>query len=229
VDIFPSPILVVSPHSDDSEIGCGGTIARLTLGKHKPTKSVIVVLCGASEMKCFEKGKEFVVSREQRIKEFQYAVEMLAAHWVREAGLFAEKIMDTQLCHLIGFIETQLKTWKPRTMIIPAPSFHQDHKAVFEACIAAARPTDGHSPDVILRYELPVYVGNAREQQFKPNCFVDITDYFMAKCQAIKQHQSQLKTHKYLTLSNIGDWNKFRGFQAGTKYAEAFEIERVRL
>ena len=219
---FPGDkFLVFSPHVDDSDIGMGGTIARLT----KENKRVKVVLVTASPM-MQSSGER--VSREVRTEEFRAAQKELKSQ-PEVLGWRLETYLHLHITRLIGVIEQLQRRMRADTWFLPAPSYHQDHRAVFEACMSAARPVTDFAPKAIFKYEMLTYFGNPRGLKFDPHCYVDISESICTKLAAIQAHKSQLGQQPYMNTSAIKKWMEFRGFEAGVAHAEAFEIERLLL
>jgi LmbE family N-acetylglucosaminyl deacetylase len=59
--------------------------------------------------------------------------------------------------------------------------------------------------------------------------YVDITEYFDTKVKAIEEHKSQIDkiTYGNSWLHGIEVRAEYRGYEAGVKYAEAFEVVRL--
>jgi LmbE family N-acetylglucosaminyl deacetylase len=105
-----------------------------------------------------------------------------------------------------------------RADIVYTPSFkdrHQDHRNTSRATVSAARQV--HE---VYMYETPTTV-----QDFAPQLFVNVTDFFSKKLEAIKKHKSQ-ETRSYMVHEAVKGLASFRAYQAGIAdgYAEAFEI-----
>lgn len=199
-------ILTIGPHPDDLEIGCGGTLAKLSAGGHKIT----LVIMTKGQMG----GESAIREREQ-----EKSAKMLGAklHW--------GQWMDTQVPldkSIIQFIEEIIKKTKPTLVLVPYyKDTHQDHRNVAQATITATRYARN-----VLFYEVPTSVN------FNPTVFVDIGRFLEKKFALLKAHKSQVYQTKIPDLSIIDNARSaaiFRGFQNRVKYAEGFLPLRLAL
>jgi len=134
---------------------------------------------------------------------------------------------------LIALIEREaqyaLDRVAPTTLILPARSYNQDHKALFEAGFAACRPhLPKHRPflSLVLSCEAPQLAWHY--EPFRPNFYVDITDYLETKLQAHACHRSQLKpAPHHASLENVERLARLRGAEVSVQAAEAFQCYRI--
>jgi LmbE family N-acetylglucosaminyl deacetylase len=66
--------------------------------------------------------------------------------------------------------------------------------------------------------------GGITEQAFRPQLFVDITNSFDSKANALECFASQKIRGGHLWISAVLGRCSYRGYPIGTKYAEAFEV-----
>jgi LmbE family N-acetylglucosaminyl deacetylase len=92
---------------------------------------------------------------------------------------------------------------------------HQDHRTVSLAASAACR----RMPRVCF-YESP------STTRFDPSFFVDIGSDAEAKLDLIRAHVSQVLKNGMVDLEAVEASARYRGFQARTRFAEAFELGR---
>lgn len=216
-------ILVISPHADDESYGVGGTILKRVAAGDK----VHILIMTAADIK-FEHVGGRTITADTRIREANMAAEALGASI--SFGLMGhESRLDTiPLRDLVGTIEEVQDKKKADVWYIPGQSWHQDHRAVFEASIAACRPTRKNIPKEVYRYELPTYSWNVREHAMIPNVFEDVTKFIDKKITACKLHHSQLRPEsKMLGLVQLKQWAQIRGFESHCDFAEAFEVIRI--
>lgn len=125
---------------------------------------------------------------------------------------------------LIAEFEQYINKWRPDTILIPAPSYNQDHRACYEAALTACRPHDvNHFVKRVLVYEEPETLGAMRSTHvFKPQYFrpVDIEE----KMILYGLYGSQVRAHR--SLRHIQALAEVRGAQSNYKFAEAFEVAR---
>jgi LmbE family N-acetylglucosaminyl deacetylase len=216
-------ILVISPHADDESYGVGGTILKRIAAGDK----VHILIMTASDIK-FEHVDGRTITADIRILEANMAAEALGAS-ISFGLLGHESRLDTlPLRDLVGAIEEVQDNKKADVWYIPGQSWHQDHRAVFEASIAACRPTRKNIPKEVYRYELPTYSWNVREHAMIPNVFEDVTEFIDKKIAACKLHHSQLRPESnMLGLTQLKQWAQIRGFESHCDFAEAFEVVRI--
>jgi len=95
---------------------------------------------------------------------------------------------------------------------------HQDHRHAALASIAAGRNTDE-----VLAFESP-----STRSSFDPQYYNSLSEEFLErKIDAIRTHKSQSEK-KYLEAEAMKGLARFRGRQANTRYAEAFQVIRIR-
>lgn len=197
-------ILVLGPHPDDLEISVGGTLAKWVY-----QNKYMVVAAILSEG---EKGGNPKV----RLKETKEGLKCLGVHKV-----FFGDFKDTEIpesYETISFIEALVKLFNPDVVLIPSnKDTHQDHRAVHNCALSACRKVP-----TLLAYETASIMPD-----FKPNFFVDISNYTSVKKQAIQKHTSQAK-RDYMDFAAVENLSFFRGRQIGVRNAEAFEVIRMK-
>jgi LmbE family N-acetylglucosaminyl deacetylase len=157
-------ILAVSPHPDDVELGCFGTLARLAR-----SEPVVIVLMTSGEF------EDPAIERE---REAQESAKIIGAsvEFLRfpDAGL-------SQNANSVGQIRMLLKRHQPTTVFAPfGEDTHQDHLATYRIVVSSAAYTKE-----ILLYETPSSIG------FRPNVFYDITETLPIKHEALAQFKTQ--------------------------------------
>ena len=219
-------ILVIEPHSDDGIIGAGGYLL-----KHKKDSEMFFLLIACSNMNL---NHMYDTQRDIRINEFKNYVNYFNGEIIEEIAGFKlplehEAHLDMFPRHdLVKIIETSINSIKPDKVLVSGISFHHDHRAVYEATIAAMRPTSLFFPDQILIYENPTYVHSTDPfSNFKGNHYEILSeDQVDLKIKIFKDlFPSQIRESKnYLSPESIKSWAKYRGMEARTDYAEAFQI-----
>ncbi len=157
-------VLAISPHPDDVEIGCFGTLARLA--PHEPV--VIVVLTSGSV-----RG-----SPEDREREALESAALIGAsvEFLRYPDGSLVQNADT-----VGKVRAVMK--RHRATMVFAPYFedtHQDHSAAYGIVVASA----AHTGEILL-YESPSTF------DFRPDVFYDITATLGVKQRALALFKTQ--------------------------------------
>lgn len=125
---------------------------------------------------------------------------------------------------LIGRFEAIINEQQPRTVLLPEPSYNQDHRAVYDAAIAATRPHDTNwRVDQVLIYEQPDSVVWRHGPIEQPNAFVPID--VDAKIEAYLRYPSQVRGHR--SPDHVRALAAMRGAQIGVAAAEAFHVRRI--
>jgi LmbE family N-acetylglucosaminyl deacetylase len=205
----PKTILVLAPHTDDGELGCGGAIARLAEeGKDihyaafsTCAKSLPAGLAPDTLVHECRKATSLLGIPEKNVTLFDFEVRLFSA--VRQ--------------EILEELVTLNKKIKPGLVLIPsAPDIHQDHQVIHKEAIRAFKNTS------LIGYELPW-----NQTSFSCDFFVRLTKKQLTKkTQALKAYQSQ--SHRNYMASNfIESLATVRGVQANCEYAEAFEVYKI--
>jgi N-acetylglucosamine malate deacetylase 1 len=109
-------------------------------------------------------------------------------------------------------------------VLIPQPSYNQDHRAVHDAAITALRPHD-RNPFVreVLVFEQPDSILWRHGNETEPNYFrrISVED----KLHSYSLYASQVRGHRSPEL--IAAMACLRGSQSGLKQAEGFTVKRM--
>ena len=182
-------LLAIAAHRDDTELTCGGTLARASRAGHR---------VGILDLTQGESGTRG--SAELRAAEAERAAKTLGVAVRLNAGLPDAHLQNDEpsrerLVHV-------LRETRPRVVILPFPvGRHPDHRVASElgrdACYLAGlakyavRPgVEPHRPFKVL------YALAYREDPVKPSFVVDISDSFDAKLAAIRCYASQFEGAK---------------------------------
>ncbi len=194
--------LILSPHIDDETLGAFSFLDN----------DAFVVFFGVED----REG----IPKEKRLKELRA---------VSEERNFQFEVLDHlvnsyQENRLIRDIENCINSRKPEYLLIPARSYNQDHRAVYQAGIIACRPHDQNwfVPKVLV-YEQPQTMIWEQPSDFQPNYFKEID--VNQKVDTYKLHESQVRGHRSEEL--IRSIAKLRGSQANVNFAEGFMIKRM--
>lgn len=225
-------VLVVAPHADDETIAAGGLMARVKAAGGQ----VYVQVVSTGDLKHFD-GRSHEVSKSTRREELAAAMQSLGVDdWeilIEDTDLHLR--LDTLARRdLVAWIETKgrLSTEKvrPTMIVLPAPSYNQDHEAVYKAGITAARP---HLPGA-KAFQNFVLIGDAPQlawsgpPHFRPNFYVDISgDAIAKKLRAFECHKSQLRpAPSPASAEALRLLAQMRGAEISVEAAEAFECYR---
>lgn len=200
-------ILILAPHTDDGELGCGAAIAKY-IAQGKQVTYVAFSTCSQSlpehlpaDTLAAECRKATTALGIQNLRLFDFEVRMLLFH--RQEILEALIKLNQQL--------------QPEVVFIPAQyDVHQDHQVVYAEGLRAFKNCN------VLGYELPW-----NNFQFSPTYFEKISEHDLSKkLNALAEYHSQSQ-RKYMSPEFIRSLATVRGIQANTAFAEAFEVYRL--
>ncbi|MEE9332579.1 MAG: PIG-L family deacetylase [Granulosicoccaceae bacterium] len=194
--------LIFSPHIDDEVLGCYSWLKTGTL----------VVVAGVEDRPNIPKTT--------RIAELKASSERLGFAW----QLLDNTVNEYQSSSLITPYETAINQHKPLRVLIPEPSYNQDHRAVYDASIVATRPHDTNwFVNEILVFEQPHSVMWRHAPQPEANYFVELN--IDDKLAAYALYASQVRGHRSPTT--IAAMAQLRGAQINASHAEAFYAKRL--
>lgn len=203
-------VLLLSPHRDDEVLGCGGTLDKLS-------KANVCIF--------YFNSVHPGVSSSTYDAEAWKLQERLGCEVRYSAYQKVNKLDVFPISNYITEIENTINDFKPDTLLIPFPSYNQDHRVVFEAAITASRPHDiNHYVKNVLVYEQPETIQTNRlEPRFVPHVFMPIN--INKKLELYKIYLSQQREHR--STVHIISLAALRGSQCNRPYAEAFMTVRV--
>jgi N-acetylglucosamine malate deacetylase 1 len=200
-------ILVLAPHTDDGELGCGASIAKY-IAEGKQVTYIAFSTCSQALPADLPKDT-LAVECKTATRALGIQNTILFDFEVRRLLFHRQEILE----ELIR-INQQLK---PEAVFLPAEQdVHQDHQVIFAEGLRAFKNCN------VLGYELPW--NNFR---FQPTYFEKISEQnLVSKQNALRQYQSQAG-RKYMNDDFIRSLAVVRGIQANAPFAEAFEIYRM--
>ena len=203
--------LILSPHTDDAELGCGGTIARVI---EEGNEILWVVFSTAEDslprdMPKDTLKKEFLdVIRDLGLSENNYE---LCNFKVRHLKEHRQDVLDT--------LVKIRRDFEPNTVIMPSLNdYHQDHQVIARETVRAFKKDAS-----IIGYELPW-----NHVSFDTNMFIILDKrHIQRKYKIIKNYKSQIILNRnYFSKEYIYGLARVRGVQCNATYAEAFEVVR---
>ncbi len=225
-------VLVVAPHADDETAGAGGLMARVKDAGGK----VYVMVLSTGDLLHFDDTKKKTRKKTRR-DELEAAMKTLGVDgWeiVYEDTRLHLRLETLPRRELADQIERRARfateKSRPTMIVLPAPSYNQDHEAVYKAGIAACRP---HLPS-LKAFQPVVLVADAPQLSwsagapFRPNFYVDLSGKFLElKLKAFGCHQSQVRPEpSQAGLGAIRLLAEMRGREISVAAAEAFECHR---
>ena len=202
-------VLVLAPHTDDGEFGCGATLARLVDGG----TDVRYVAFSIATRSLPEGFPPDTLAREVReaTAELGISEERLDVHdfEVRTFPEHRQQILEL----LIGLWEE----WKPDAVLQPSlRDIHQDHQVIAAEGLRAFKRT------TILGYEIPWNNFNFDYQAY----FALEKEHVERKVRALARYESQ-QHRRYSDPEYIWNVARTHGINVNREYAEVFEVYRV--
>jgi LmbE family N-acetylglucosaminyl deacetylase len=219
--------LMVATHPDDETLGAGGTLHRLA--DAGITVHVLAVACCTHPM---WGGHSDV---DVRAEEFHEACDALGVSG-RVIGWIDDDRARSPWSHqaeLVGLIESgtavSIARVSPDILLMPARNgFHQDHRAVHAACLAAVRPGGFRKPTprLVLGYAGPEDSWTPTLEQW--SVLVDTTAHWPAKEKALAAYSSQLREDAHpRSIAAIRKLDAAHGTSIGAQFAERFVPYRI--
>ena len=219
-----SKVLIVAAHSDDEVLGCGGTIAKLA--QQGSEVAVIFMTNGVSS----RNEKDDLIKIQERKLHSEHAAKILGISQITQFD-YPDNCMDTvPLLHVTQSIEEELRKFQPEVVITHfANDLNIDHSIVARATLTATRPLAGLSVKKVLGFEVNSSTEWAFDAaHFKPNYFVNISETFNLKIDAMRAYERELRASPHpRSIEGIETLALLRGNSSGYQYAEAFKIYRL--
>lgn len=204
--------LVLAPHTDDAELGCGGTLARLL---EAGTEVHVMVFSTASDSLPADQPPDTLR------REFAQAAETLGIpeaqchvydYQVRRLSYSRQEVLE-EMVAVRRLVE-------PDLVLLPSGhDLHQDHQVVHVEGLRAFKDV------TTLGYELPW-----NHITFDAQAFVTLEPRHLdAKWAALQAYRSQFELQRpYFSRGFIDGLARVRGTQVKVEIAEAFEVVRVK-
>ena len=201
-------VLVLAPHTDDGELGCGGTISRMV----EEGREVYYAAFSTAAESVPPPFPPDILEKEVR-----QGTKVLG---IPAANLLVYKYKVRHLPHMRQEILEELVRMKreidPATVFLPsAQDLHQDHQTVHIEGLRAFKTV------TVLGYELP---WNNLSFDYRHFCVLT-REHVQTKIAALRCYQSQ-QHRPYTQEEFIWSWARTRGGQIMVEYAEAFDVLR---
>lgn len=201
-------ILVLAPHPDDAEFGCGATLARL-IKEGATIKYLVFSPCNKSLPKNYK--PEHLYSELKAATAHLGITEqsLMFYHFpVRDFPAYRQDILEE--------LVKVKKSYQPELVFLPnSKDVHQDHKTISEEGIRAFKNAS------LLGYEL-----SWNNYSFDNDFYFRIEmEHLDQKLKAIEEYQSQAFRH-YKENQTFESLAKLRGLQINYPLAECYELIR---
>ena len=216
-------VLVVSAHSDDEVLGCGGTIAKHTKSGDKVHLIFMTNGVGSRNAKIEE--------IELRKRVAQESADILGVSSIQQFD-FPDNKMDTiALLDVVQAIEEVIDRLQPEIIYTHhIGDLNIDHQITHKAVMTACRPQPSFCVEEIYAFEVlsSTEWSTPGVAVFSPNVFIDITNYIDIKKQVLEVYSEEMRQPPHSrSIDNALRLNALRGCAIGVGYAEAFELIRM--
>lgn len=209
ITLRPHRVMVLAPHTDDGELGCGGLISKFIEDGAKVYYTAFSVCeqsvpYGFSEdqlkYELMDATKELGIPREQVI---------VHRYEVRKFPEVRQNILQT-------IIDTR-KEIEPDLVLLPClGDIHQDHQVIASEGLRAYKNT------TILSYEMPW-----NNLEISTSTFAVLEKrHIQKKIDALTCYKTQTFRH-YANAEFVWSLARTRGAQIAQEYAEAFQLVRL--
>lgn len=202
-------ILAIGAHFDDVELGCGGALAR-----HAKNGDTVYVYVATVSGFVNQYGQT-VRGSETALNEAQNAMQVIG---VKEMICGQFKTLEVEFIDSLNIDILKIVQEKQIDMVYThwVGDIHHDHQAVARASLHSCR----HVPRLLM-YRSNWYHST---MEFRGNFYVDITDYWNKKEQAIRSHVSEMDRTGEKWISFFKNEAENAGQKIGAKLAEVYEI-----
>lgn len=204
-------LMILAPHADDGELGCGATIARLV---EEGWRAIYIAFSVAEESipdgfpKDVARGEVKQATSILGIREEDcMALHFKVRYFPRDRQDILEEMIKLR------------KKYSPELVFLPCrQDTHQDHKVISEEGYRAFKKA------TILGYEAPW-----NTVAFNGNTYYKVSySHIDKKIKALKCYKSQYG-RSYVSEEFIKSWSIVRGAEIEAEYVEVFEcIKRVK-
>lgn len=221
-------IMVISPHPDDLDFGCSGTIAKWA----RQGKEIVYILVTSGD----KGGRDLSIDPES-FGERREAEQREAALMVGTKQVIFLRYKDGEVENTQGLrkdLAREIRKYRPEVILTLDPAnrnfdnhylSHRDHRQMAEAVFDAVYPATGNPfffPELIKDGYKPHSV---KEMLFfgtaNPNIWSDISDTIEIKIKALSCHKSQGLNGEWLKQF-IYERAKNEGAKGKMAYAEVF-------
>jgi len=204
----PLQVLCVGAHSDDIEIGCGGTVLKLIRDHQGDVAVRWVVLSSSAEREAEAGASAVAFLQDANQKEISF-------------GKFEDSFFPYQGREIKDYMHQLSREFSPDVIFTHyGKDLHQDHRLVSELSWNAFRD------HWILEYEIPKYDGDLGA----PNVFVPLDESIcQSKIGFLLNHFKSQKARAWFTEDAFRSIQRLRGIECNSAsgYAEAFYSRKI--
>ncbi len=229
MNFFPgTKVLVIAAHPDDEVLGCGGTIARaISLGAIVFVKFMGEGISARFPIGEYE-GRDFKDQTKIRVNSSKSAMDSLGVSSYEFGERLCGQFDQYPLLNLVKDIEWTLENFSPDILLTHNPAeVNIDHRTCYHAVEIACRPTRSYIPPEIYTFEIPCSGSWTFDSIFKPNVFIDISDFWDKKLAAWNCYKGEDRPFPFpRSKEGLLALAQYRGMMSNLRLAEAFRLVR---
>jgi N-acetylglucosamine malate deacetylase 1 len=202
-------VLVLAPHTDDGEFGCGGTMARLV----QAGSEVRYVAFSIATRSLPEGFPPHTLAQEVReaTAELGIPLDHLTVHD------FDVRTFPQRRQEILELLVALWEDWSPDAVFMPSLSdVHQDHQTIATEGLRAFKRT------TLLGYEIPWNNYDFSYQWY----FALEQGHIERKVAALEKYASQ-QHRRYANAEYVWNVARTHGINVNREYAEVFQVYRV--
>ena len=209
-------ILVISPHADDEILGCGGYLASQR--DEGSEIHIVYATIGIKGDPVKEAGR--IIEAEEVCKRLHASHQILIENCDGELDMVPTRFFVSQY-------DSIFDSFKPDELFINYPSWHQDHKKIYDSAMASLRLRQGFVPRFVALYEYP-FILNQNIIISGGLWYHDISDSLDEKIELFNIYKTQIKpAPSPLNPAGIRQLAMVRGTECSLKFAELFYLQKM--
>ncbi|SNZ20127.1 PIG-L deacetylase family protein [Cohaesibacter gelatinilyticus] len=217
--------IIVAPHPDDEVLGAGGTLLRRK--RDQGAQIAWLIITGISETAGWP--AERVAERNAEIEQVAQFFDFDAVY---RLDLPPAQLETLPMSEIVGGVSKAFQEFQPEEVLVPHPAdVHTDHRIVFDAVASCSKWFRYPSVKQVMAYETlsETDFGLIGLEPFRPNVFVDISQYLDEKMKAMEIYTSEVGDFPFpRSYEAMRALAMMRGAASGYLAAEAFQLLRSR-
>ncbi len=213
-------VLVVAPHPDDETLGVGGTLL-----KHRACGDQLHWLVMTHVQGHPRFTLEFAKAREVQLSQVSESYGFVSTRILPFLAATLDQVLFSKVLEEVSLVLQELK---PQVIYVPyAHDVHTDHQITAKALTACTKSFRSPWIESVYAYETLSETDYASftEPPFRPNVFVDISDYQDSKEKILSVYASEIQPVPFpRSLEAVRALAKVRGAQCYVPYAESFML-----
>lgn len=216
-----SVVTVIAPHPDDETLGCGGTLLRHL---YEGDEVHWIIITQISESMGYSREK--LDARRAEVAKVAKSYGFNSYTWFEYQ---AATLSPSMLGELISKLGKAIELIKPDIIYAPYPGdIHSDHGVVFDAVSACSKSFRYPFIKKVCCYETlseTEFSINPLHAAFKPNLFVDVSNFFEKKVEIMNHYEGEVKSPPFpRSEEGLRSLARYRGAIAGCELAEAYIV-----